>query len=134
MTIRSNHMLLAGILTFLSITGCSAMDDYDNTDVRAFDRQQTRREATALLANWFPAGTPMSEAVGIMEKNGFTCSPAQVTAGALKGMSCDLSIAEPAEPQVARLALSGWTVMLVEDEAQAVTKVLVGRFPADLGE
>ena len=134
MTIRSNHVLLAGILTLLSITGCSAMDDYDNTDTRVFDRQQTRQEASALLASWFPAGTPMSEAVGTMEKNGFTCSPAQVTAGALKGMSCDLSIPEPTEPQVARLALSGWTVMLVEDEAHTVTKILVGRFPADLGE
>lgn len=109
------------------------MDDQDGKDARVFDRQQTRQEANALLAEWFPPGTPMSEAVSRMEKNGFTCSPAQVDAGSLRGMSCDLSIPEPTGPQVARLALSGWSVMLVEDDRHAVNRILVGRFPEDLG-
>lgn len=75
----------------------------------------------------------MSDAVATMEKNGFTCSPAQVDAGSLRGMSCDLSIPEPTGLQFARLALSGWSVMLVEDDSHAVSRILVGRFPEDLG-
>lgn len=133
MTTRSNSLLLAGIVIFLSITGCSAMDDRDNSSTRVFDQQQTKQQADELLATWFPVGTPVSEAVAALEKNGFSCSPVQVEAGSLRGMSCDLSIPEPAGPQAARLALSGWSVMLIEDEKHAVARILVGRFPEDLG-
>lgn len=133
MTTRLIHVLLAGTLTLLSTTGCSAMDDQDKNSKRVFDRQQSQQEASAVLASWFPPGTPMDEAVSAMEANGFTCSPAQTHAGSIRGVSCDISLPEPTGTQAARLALSGWTVMLGEGEGQSVSRIFVGRFPEDLG-
>ncbi len=110
------------------------MNDSNSEASRIFDRQQSRREASALLATWFPSGTPMAAAVETMENNGFTCAPVYFQAGEKRGMGCDLSIPEAPGVHAARLALTGWTVVLIETPAHTVERISVGRFPEHLGD
>jgi hypothetical protein len=129
MTIRSNHVLLAGIFTLLSTTGCSALEEGKKTLV--FDIRQTEPTAKAEISKWFPVGSSMEGARQGLQSSGFKCSPSEVPSAGLKGLLCQLDVPDPVEPPVARMGPVSWIVFLDESKQGTIEKISVDRVPPE---